>query len=334
MSDAALAAAKPDDSPPLAIWIGFIAMVVGQFMAILDIQIVASALGSIQAGVSASRDEISWVQTSYLIAEVIGIPLSGFLGRALGTRLLFCISALAFSFTSLLCAFAWDINSLIIFRAMQGFSGAAMIPTVMATLYLAFPQRLQPMTGAMMGMVITLAPSLGPTIGGLVAETLGWRALFWVNVVPGILITVVIWNTMASLDKPQFNLLKKIDLIGLAGLAMFLGAAEYTLEEGPGNEWFASTATLAKKARCTRQTASEALKAVAAFRLALPRTMLRFAGGREITLGDLGAKQGILGGINAVIVGNYLTTLGRPAESDLELLDDLQMPIKALNASL
>jgi biotin synthase len=80
--------------------------------------------------------------------------------------------------------------------------------------------------------------------------------------------------------------------------------------------------------------ASEALRAVAAFRLALPRTMLRFAGGREITLGDLGAKKGILGGINAVIVGNYLTTLGRPAEADLELLDDLQMPIKALNASL
>ncbi len=80
--------------------------------------------------------------------------------------------------------------------------------------------------------------------------------------------------------------------------------------------------------------AAEALKAVAAFRLALPRTMLRFAGGREITLGDLGAKKGILGGINAVIVGNYLTTLGRPAEADLELLEDLQMPIKALNASL
>jgi biotin synthase len=80
--------------------------------------------------------------------------------------------------------------------------------------------------------------------------------------------------------------------------------------------------------------AAEALKAVAAFRLALPRTMLRFAGGREITLGDLGAKKGILGGINAVIVGNYLTTLGRPAEADLELLDDLQMPLKALNATL
>ncbi|MEQ1809801.1 MAG: DHA2 family efflux MFS transporter permease subunit [Terricaulis sp.] len=241
MSDAALAAAKPDDSPPLYIWIGFIAMVVGQFMAILDIQIVASAIGSIQAGVSASRDEISWVQTAYLIAEVIGIPLSGFLGRALGTRLLFCISALAFSVSSLLCAFSWDIGSLIVFRALQGFSGAAMIPTVMATLYLVFPQRLQPMTGAMMGMVITLAPSLGPTIGGIVAETLGWRALFWVNVVPGVLITIIIWNTMGSLGKPQFDLLKKIDLVGLLGLAMFLGAAEYTLEEGPANEWFASS---------------------------------------------------------------------------------------------
>jgi len=80
--------------------------------------------------------------------------------------------------------------------------------------------------------------------------------------------------------------------------------------------------------------ASEALRAVAAFRLALPRTMLRFAGGREITLGDLGARQGMLGGINAVIVGNYLTTLGRPAEADLDLLADLQMPIKALNATL
>src|ERR1044072_783555 len=106
MTNAAFAA-KPDDSPPLAVWIGFIAMVVGQFMAILDIQIVASAIGTIQAGASASRDEISWVQTAYLIAEVIGIPLSGFLGRALGTRLLFCLSAIGFSLSSLLCAFAW-----------------------------------------------------------------------------------------------------------------------------------------------------------------------------------------------------------------------------------
>ena len=234
----------PTESPPLAIWIGFFAMVVGQFMAILDIQIVASAIGSIQAGVSASRDEISWVQTAYLIAEVIGIPLSGFLGRALGTRLLFCISSLAFSISSLLCAFSWDISSLIVFRALQGFSGAAMIPTVMATMYLVFPARMAPMTGALMGMVVTLAPSLGPTIGGYVAETLGWRALFWINLVPGLAITAIIWVTMTTLGKSNLALLKKIDVIGLAGLALFLGAAEYTLEEGPGNEWFADPETV------------------------------------------------------------------------------------------
>ncbi|HWA00330.1 MAG TPA: DHA2 family efflux MFS transporter permease subunit [Caulobacterales bacterium] len=228
----------PQDNPPLTIWIGFVAMMVGNFMAILDIQIVASSIASIQAGVSASRDEISWVQTAYLIAEVIGIPLSGFLGRALGTRILFCISSLAFSAASLLCAFAWDINSLIIFRALQGFSGAAMIPTTMATLYLIFPARQQPMAGAMIGMVATLAPSIGPTLGGYVSETLGWRALFWINLAPGLIVTAVIWNYL-KIGAANFSLLKKIDIPGLIGLALFLGAAEYVLEEGPSNDWFA-----------------------------------------------------------------------------------------------
>ncbi|MGE0741283.1 MAG: MFS transporter [Hyphomonadaceae bacterium] len=220
-----------DDTPvPLAIWIGLGAMMFGNFMAILDIQIVASAIGSIQAGVSASRDEISWVQTAYLIAEVIGIPLSGFLGRALGLRLLFCISAVSFSIMSLLCAFSWDITSLIVFRALQGFSGAAMIPTTMATVFLVIPPKHQPMAGAMVGMVSTLAPSLGPTLGGMVAEALGWRALFWINLVPGLLIATVIWSTLRSVGKSEFSQLKRIDVLGLVGLAQFLGAAEYKLE--------------------------------------------------------------------------------------------------------
>lgn len=242
--------AQADDTPPLAVWLGFTAMIVGNFMAVLDIQIVASAIGDIQAGVSASRDEISWVQTAYLIAEVIGIPLSGFLGRALGVRLLFCLSALAFSLTSLLCSFAWDISSLIVFRALQGFAGAAMIPTTMATLYLVIPQRFQAMAGAMVGMVITLAPSLGPTLGGYFAETLGWRALFWINLVPGLLITVVIWNTMTVLKKGDFNLMRKLDILGLVGLACFLGGAEYVLEEGPANDWLESGEVLAGTLLC------------------------------------------------------------------------------------
>lgn len=241
MSDMAQAGPVEPPPPSALIWVGFIAMMFGNFMALLDIQIVASSLGAIQAGVSASRDEISWVQTGYLIAEVVGIPLSGFLGRALGTRLLFCVSAVSFSVMSLLCSFAWDLNSLIIFRALQGFCGAPMIPTTMATLYLIFPKKEQMMAAALLGMVMTTASSLGPTIGGWVSEALGWRALFWLNFVPGMLVATTVWFGMRMLHTPDYALLKKIDLIGLVGLAVFLGAAEYALEEGPANEWFASS---------------------------------------------------------------------------------------------
>lgn len=110
-------------------------MVVGMFMAILDIQIVASSIAKIQAGVSASAEEIAWIQTSYLIAEVIGIPLSGLLNRALGMRVLFIVSAAGFTVSSALCALGWDLNSLILFRICQGFLGAAMIPTTMAAAF-------------------------------------------------------------------------------------------------------------------------------------------------------------------------------------------------------
>jgi DHA2 family multidrug resistance protein len=236
-------AARDSDArtPPLAVWLAFSAMIFGNFMALIDIQIVASSIGVIQAGLNASRDEISWVQTAYLIAEVIGIPLSGFLGRALGTRTLFCLSALGFTFSSLLCAFAWDIGSLIVFRALQGFLGAAMIPTTTAMLYLAFPPRLQPVGGAVLGMVTMLGSTVGPTLGGLVAEALGWRALFWINLAPGLLVAAAVWRFMAGLGSSDRSLLRRIDIPGLVGLALFLGAAEYVLEEGPANDWFASS---------------------------------------------------------------------------------------------
>src|SRR5215212_6996496 len=110
----------------------FVFMVFGMFMAILDIQIVSSSLSEIQAGLAASADEISWVQTSYLIAEVIMIPLSGFLARLLSTRVLFVLSATGFTVMSAACAMAWSIGSMIVFRCLQGFLGGAMIPTVFA----------------------------------------------------------------------------------------------------------------------------------------------------------------------------------------------------------
>src|SRR5215468_4850744 len=118
----------------------FIIMVFGMFMSILDIQIVSASLSDIQAGLSASSTEVSWVQTAYLIAEVIAIPLSGFLSRALGTRYLFAISAAGFTFASLLCGFASSSQEMILWRAIQGFLGGGMIPTVFASAYTVFPR--------------------------------------------------------------------------------------------------------------------------------------------------------------------------------------------------
>src|SRR5215212_3614057 len=117
----------------------FVFMVFGMFMAILDIQIVSASLSDIQAGLSASADEISWVQTSYLIAEVIMIPLSGTLSRVLSTRWMFVISAAGFTLMSVMCATASTINEMIIWRALQGFIGGGMIPTVFAAAFTIFP---------------------------------------------------------------------------------------------------------------------------------------------------------------------------------------------------
>ncbi len=161
-------------------------MVFGMFMSILDIQIVSASLNDIQAGLSASSSEVSWVQTAYLIAEVIAIPLSGFLSRALGTRLLFAISAAGFTIASLLCGFASTIEEMILWRAIQGFLGAGMIPTVFASAYTVFPRSKFHIVGPIIGLVATLAPTIGPTVGGYITDVMSWHWLFFINVVPGI----------------------------------------------------------------------------------------------------------------------------------------------------
>src|ERR1700746_2278811 len=138
----------------------FIIMVFGMFMAILDIQVVSASLTDIQAGLSASSTEVSWVQTAYLIAEVIAIPLSGFLSRALGTRLLFAISASGFTITSFLCGFASTLEQMIVWRAMQGFLGAGMIPTVFASAFTVFPRSKLHIVSPIIGLVATLAPTV------------------------------------------------------------------------------------------------------------------------------------------------------------------------------
>jgi DHA2 family multidrug resistance protein len=212
-------------------------MCFGMFMAILDIQIVSASLNEIQAGLSASADEIPWVQTAYLIAEVIAIPLSGFLSRALGTRTLFAVSAAGFTLASLMCGFSSSIDSMILWRAVQGFIGGGMVPTVFASAYLLFPGPRQKLVAPVIGLIATLAPTIGPTVGGYVTDALSWHWLFFINIVPGIIVTVAAL-VLIDFDKPDYSLLDNFDWVGLISMAGFLGALEYVLEEGPRYEWF------------------------------------------------------------------------------------------------
>jgi DHA2 family multidrug resistance protein len=218
----------------------FAVMCFGMFMALLDIQIVASSLQNIGGGLSAAQDEISWVQTAYLIAEIIVIPLSGWLTRVFSTRWLFTVSAAGFTATSMLCAFAWNIDSMILFRALQGLLGASMIPTVFTSSFYYFQGPRQVYSAAVIGTIASVAPALGPVIGGWITDTLNWHWLFYINVAPGLAITLLI-PFLVDIDKPDLRLLKDADYLGIALLAVFLGTLEYVLEEGTRWNWFDDT---------------------------------------------------------------------------------------------
>jgi DHA2 family multidrug resistance protein len=244
-SAGAVAAANEERLDPRRL-IAFLVMCFGMFMAFLDIQIVSASLAEIQAGLAASADEIPWVQTSYLMAEVVAIPLSGFLSRALGTRTMFAISAAGFTAASLMCGLTSSINEMILWRALQGFLGGGMVPTVFASAYLIFPRSRMPVIVPVIGLIATLAPTVGPTVGGYLTEALSWHWLFFINVVPGIVVTIAALATI-DFDRPNLALFKHFDWWGLAFMAAFLGTLEYVLEEGPRNDWF-DDATIAAAA--------------------------------------------------------------------------------------
>src|SRR5213082_3187679 len=200
-------AADAERIPPRRLF-AFLIMVFGMFMSILDIQIVSASLAEIQSGLSASSSEVSWVQTAYLIAEVIAIPLCGFLSRAFGTLLLFAISASGFTIASFFCGFASTIEQMILWRALQGFLGAGMIPTVFASAYTVFPRSKFHIVAPIIGLVATLAPTIGPTIGGFITDWMSWHWLFFINVFPGIGNTVDL-HALVDFDQPNFGLLDR-----------------------------------------------------------------------------------------------------------------------------
>ncbi|WP_183112218.1 DHA2 family efflux MFS transporter permease subunit [Sphingomonas sp. So64.6b] len=216
-------------------------MAFGQFMALIDIQIVAASLNEVRAGLSASADEISWVQTAYLMAELVMIPFAAFLAQSMSTRWLFALSAGLFTLASALCGLAWSIESMIAFRALQGFVGGAMVPTVFATGFAMFEGKQRAMIPAILGMVSVLAPTLGPTLGGWITDAAGWRWVFYINIIPGTLVCLLA-IAFIRVDRANPSMLKRIDWVHLAAMAVFLGGLQYVLEEGPRNDWFDDTA--------------------------------------------------------------------------------------------
>lgn len=217
-------------------WAGFSAMCTGMFMAILDIQIVATSLPAIRDALEISPDRMSWIQTAYLIAEVIAIPLTGFFSRALSLRRLFLIALSLFTLASIGCAFSPDFATLIVFRILQGLAGGCLIPLVFSAIFLMFPVPQQGIATTIAGVLAVLAPTLGPTVGGYITQTYSWPWLFLINVVPGI-VSIAVAERLLPRGTREAGLLRRLDWLGLATLALCLAALEIALKEAPERGW-------------------------------------------------------------------------------------------------
>jgi MFS transporter, DHA2 family, multidrug resistance protein len=206
------------------------------FMAILDIQIVASSLPEIQTAFGIPLDLLSWIQTAYLIAEIVAIPLTARLTRLLSLRGLFVLAITGFSISSLGAALSSGFAELIFWRVIQGFSGGAIIPTVFTAGFALFPEdrRILPTTVA--GIFAMLAPTLGPVVGGYLTDTYSWHWLFLINLPPGVLVAVVTGALLRE-GRPDWQLLRRFDYAGAALAALFLGTLELLLKEGPKHGW-------------------------------------------------------------------------------------------------
>lgn len=217
-------------------WAGFAMMCIGMFMAILDVQVVATSLPTIQGALGIARDQMSWIQTAYLIAEVIAIPLTGFLTRLLTMRWLFVVSISIFTIASIGCATSGSFEALMAWRVVQGFAGGTLIPGVFTAVFWLFPPRLQGIATTLAGVLAVLAPTVGPTVGGWITETYSWHWLFLINVAPGIL-SAVATARLLPVGESVPGAARSLDLISIACMALALAALEIALKEAPQRGW-------------------------------------------------------------------------------------------------
>lgn len=219
-----------------ATWIGFLAMCVAMFMAILDIQIVASSLTTIGTALGIAHDELSWIQTAYLVAEVIAIPLSGWLTRALGLRWLMAGATLGFTISSVGCALAGDFVTLIALRIVQGLFGGLLIPGVFTAGFVLFPPSHHARVAAIAGCFAMVAPTIGPALGGWLTEAASWHWMFLINLPPGLVVVAMVVLFVHG-ARPDWSMLWRISLSTVLCAAIFLGGLELLLKTGPRNGW-------------------------------------------------------------------------------------------------
>jgi DHA2 family multidrug resistance protein len=269
-------------TPTRSSWPGFAVMCVGMFMAILDVQVVATSIPTIEKALVVRPDQISWVQTAYLIAEVIAIPLTGALTRLLSMRWLFVLSIATFTAASLGCAFSGSLSALIAWRVLQGFSGGTLIPAVFSAVFLMFPLDRQGLATTIAGVLAVLAPTVGPIVGGWITGTYSWHWLFLINVAPGVL--CVACGALFLPDDPMEPAeARRFHLAGLALMATALAALEIALKEAPARGW-ASSLVLGLLAI---SLATGALFTWSSARSANPVVCVRTLGERDFTIGCL-----------------------------------------------
>lgn len=220
----------------LRTWAGFIFMCIGMFMAILDIQIVATSLPTIQSALDIGADQMIWIQTAYLTAEIVAIPLTGFLTARLGMRWLFVSAVSVFTVASIGCAQSETFASLIAWRIIQGFAGGTLIPAVFSAVFLLFPLRSQGIATTIAGVAAVFAPTVGPIVGGWITETYSWHWLFRINILPGILAAVGAALTLrGTASNMRSN--RSVDAAALTLLAVGLTALQIGLKDAPTDGW-------------------------------------------------------------------------------------------------
>jgi DHA2 family multidrug resistance protein len=220
-------------------WIAVIGATLGAFMAVLNIQIVNASLADIQGAIGAGIDDGGWISTSYLIAEIVVIPLSGWLAQVFSIRRYLLTNAVLFLLLSMACAFAQDLPQMIVLRAIQGFTGGVLIPMAFTLIITLLPKAKQPVGLALFALSATFAPAIGPTIGGYLTENWGWQFIFYVNLVPGAIMIGMLWFSLEA--KPmKLSLLREGDWPGILTMAIGLSALQTVLEEGNKDDWFGS----------------------------------------------------------------------------------------------